>query len=113
LRYCLLQGEHGIECVAIPADHMYQFVALNRRLHKEIDKLTSKVKPYLPDLIAECTDIEVHSPTLTVYMGLDYVTKLEEHFAKTQENEYPLISLLTEIRAFQAQLEYLEEEGEL
>ncbi|MGW9129073.1 hydrolase/acyltransferase, partial [Paenibacillus chitinolyticus] len=30
--------------------------------------------------------------------------------ASLQENEYPLISLLTEIRALQAQLEFLNEE---
>lgn len=42
--------------------------------------------------------------------GLDYVSRLEQRFASLQESEYPLISLLTEIRALQAQLEFLAEE---
>lgn len=110
MRYCLLQAGNGLEFVAIPKDHMYQFVALIRRLHKEIDKLTANQKPSLPTVLAECSDLEVHSSEYRIISGLDYINRLESSFASIQEENYPLISLLTEIRAFQAQLEYLAEE---
>lgn len=113
MRYCLLQGQEGLEFVAIPQDHMYQFVALFRRLHKEIDKLTAGQKPSLPTVIAECSDLELVSYDHEVVSGLDYINRLEASFAEVQEENYPLISLLTEIRAFQAQLEYLAEEEEI
>lgn len=110
MRYCLLQAQKGLEFVAIPKDHMYQFVALIRRLHKENDKLTANQKPSLPIVLAECSDLEVHSSEHRIVSGLDYINRLEGSFASIQEEIYPLISLLTEIRAFQAQLEYLAEE---
>lgn len=111
MRYCLLQGSNGLEFVAIPKDHMYQLVALIRRLHKEIDKLTATNKPALPTIIAECGELEVHDSNCRLVDGLDYINELEKSFESIQETEYPLISLLTEIRAFQAQLEYLAEEA--
>ena len=110
MRYCLLNGQKGLEFIAIPADHMYQFIALNRRLHKEIDKLTTPNKPALPDVLAECSKLDLLSTDYTVQKGLEYINHLEKQFAEIKEENYPLISLLTEIRAFQAQLEYLEEE---
>ncbi|RKD22601.1 hydrolase/acyltransferase [Ammoniphilus oxalaticus] len=110
MRYCLLQGENGLQFIAIPKDHMYQLVALIHRLHKEIDKLTAKEKPTLPIVLAECSELEILSPHCEIISGLDYINELEKSFNDVQETEYPLISLLTEIRAFQAQLEYLAEE---
>jgi hypothetical protein len=110
MRYCLLQSPAGLEFVSIPKDHMYQFVALFRRLHKEIDKLTAQNKPSLPTVIAECSDLEILSGNHAIQTGLVYINQLEKQFAAISEENYPLISLLTEIRAFQAQLEYLEEE---
>ncbi|RXT05196.1 hydrolase/acyltransferase [Ammoniphilus sp. CFH 90114] len=113
MRFCILQGQSGLEFVAIPKDHMYQFVALFRRLHKEIDKLTAGEVPTLPSVIAECSDLEMVSYDHEVVTGLDYINRLEATFVEIQEENYPLISLLTEIRAFQAQLEYLAEEEEI
>lgn len=110
MRYCLLQGSNGLQFVAIPKDHMYQLVALIHRLHKEINKLTAESKPSLPTVLAECSELEIHSSDCRLVSGLDYINELEQSFAGIQESQYPLISLLTEIRAFQAQLEYLEEE---
>lgn len=110
MRYCLLQAGNGLEFVAIPTDHMYQFVALIQRLHKEMDKLTAAQKPSLSTVLAECSDLEILSSEHQIVRGLDYINRLESSFASIQEENYPLISLLTEIRAFQAQLEYLEEE---
>lgn len=112
MRFCLLQGPQGLEFVSIPGDHMYQFVALFRRLHKEMDKLTAGEKPVLPTVIAEFSDLELVSYDHAVVDGLAYINRLEGMFAEIQEENYPLISLLTEIRAFQAQLEYLAEEEE-
>ncbi|MDF2682245.1 MAG: hydrolase/acyltransferase [Brevibacillus sp.] len=110
MRYLLLQEGTGLQFVALPESHMYQLVALLKRLHKEIDKLTIADRPDLPHVVAECADLELLSNDQAIVDGLDYVSKLETRFASLQENEYPLISLLTEIRALQAQLEYLHEE---
>jgi len=112
MRYCLLRDQDQLEFVAIPADHMYQLIALIRRLHKEIDKLTAKSKPSIPVVLAECSDLEIHSTDCPIIPGLQYINRLESSFAEIPEENYPLISLLTEIRAFQAQLEYLAEELE-
>ncbi|MNG39073.1 hypothetical protein D3C84_1269940 [compost metagenome] len=50
---------------------------------------------------------------MRIVSGLDYLNELERDFASIQEKSYPLISLLTEIRALQAQLEqWYEEEYE-
>jgi len=110
MRYLLLQEAAGLGFVALPESHMYQLVALLKRLHKEIDKLTIADRPELPHVVAECADLELLSQDFAVVDGLDYVSRLERSFASLQESEYPLISLLTEIRALQAQLEYLQEE---
>lgn len=110
MRYLMLQENTGLHFVALPESHMYQLVALFKRLHKEIDKLTIADRPELPAVLAECADLELLGSELSVTDGLAYVSGLERRFASLQENEYPLISLLTEIRALQAQLEFLNEE---
>jgi hypothetical protein len=105
MRYGMLQlGEH-LEFVEMPATHMYQLTALNRRLHKEIDKLSAGNIPQLPILAVECDNLEVIDERYPVTSGLDYINRLEQNFAAISETAYPLISLLTEIRALQAQLE--------
>ncbi len=109
----VLQGSQSIEFVEMPATHMYQLTALNQRLHKELKKLTASHIPELPHMIAECRDLELVQPRYTITHGLDYINRLEQTFAAIQENAYPLISLLTEIRALQAQLEqWYEEDAE-
>ncbi|HJV45467.1 MAG TPA: hydrolase/acyltransferase [Bacillota bacterium] len=113
MRYCLLQSQSGLRFISVPKDYMYQLVALIRRLHKEIDKLTAPNKPSLPIIIAEFSDLELISNEYKIETGLSYINQLEQSFAAISEEHYPLISLLTEIRAFQAQLEYLAEEGEI
>ncbi|MDR7319203.1 hydrolase/acyltransferase [Brevibacillus nitrificans] len=110
MRYLLLQEGTGLQFVSLPESHMYQLVALLKRLHKEIDKLTIADRPQLPEVVAECGELELLKSELAISDGLDYVSSLETRFASLQESEYPLISLLTEIRALQAQLEYLQEE---
>ncbi|MED4586314.1 hydrolase/acyltransferase [Brevibacillus choshinensis] len=110
MRYLLLQEGTGLQFVALPESHMYQLVALLKRLHKEIDKLTIADRPDLPHVVAECANLELLSNVYMIMDGLVYVSQLEARFASLQESEYPLISLLTEIRALQAQLEYLHEE---
>jgi hypothetical protein len=53
------------------------------------------------------------NPNYSVINGLAYMNQLESSFAAIRETSYPLISLLTEIRALQAQLEqWVEEEME-
>ncbi len=109
-----MKGEHNLSFVEMPETHAYQLSALNLRLHKEIDKLTADNIPQLPYAIAECADVEIHDPSVVIKGGLDYINELEKDFAGIQEKSYPLISLLTEIRALQAQLEqWYEEEAEL
>lgn len=110
MRYLLLQENTGLKFVALPESHMYQLVALMKRLHKEIGKLTIADRPELPIVVAECADLEVLNSDYAVTEGLDYVSGLEKRFASLNESQYPLISLLTEIRALQAQLEFLNEE---
>lgn len=110
MRYLILQEKSGLHFVALPESYMYQLVALLKRLHKEIDKLTIADRPELPSVIAECAEMEMLNSEFAVQEGLDYVSQLERRFAALQEKEYPLISLLTEIRALQAQLEFLSEE---
>ncbi|WP_019536768.1 hypothetical protein [Paenibacillus ginsengihumi] len=114
MRYALLKANDRLEFVEMPATHMYQLTALNRRLHKELDKLTAAEIPTLPVLVAEFDNLELVQPGYEVQNGLDYVSRLEQSFVAIQERNYPLISLLTEIRALQAQLEqWYEEEEEL
>ncbi|MBJ6361316.1 hydrolase/acyltransferase [Paenibacillus sp. GCM10012307] len=114
MRYILMKGKQSLSFVEMPESHAYQLSALNLRLHKEIDKLTADNIPQLPYAVAECADVEIHDPTVVIANGLDYINELEKDFASIQEKSYPLISLLTEIRALQAQLEqWYEEEAEL
>ncbi|MCZ8512573.1 hydrolase/acyltransferase [Paenibacillus filicis] len=114
MRYALLQLSDRLEFVEMPATHMYQLAALNQRLHKELDKLTSDSVPALPVFIAEFDELELVHPKYAVQHGLQYINALEQDFSSIQEKEYPLVSLLTEIRALQAQLEqWYEEEEEL
>jgi hypothetical protein len=110
MRYLLLKQQDELQIVVMPDSYMYQLVALLKRLHKEVGKLTSADRPELPEVIAECGQMELHSDRLSIVDGLDYVSLLEREFARLKETEYPLISLLTEIRALQAQLEFLKEE---
>ncbi len=110
MRYLILQETTGLRFVAMPESYMYQLVALLKRLHKEIDKLTIADRPELPTVLAECADLEMLSGSHQVEEGLSYVSELEQRFSRLQEGVYPLISLLTEIRALQAQLEFLQED---
>jgi hypothetical protein len=113
MRFVMLQKEQALIFVEMPSSYAYQLSALNRRLHKEIDKLTASDLPVLPYVIAEFNDLDILDPSLKVIGGLDYINELEQTFAKIDEKAYPLISLLTEIRALQAQLEqWYEEEYE-
>jgi hypothetical protein len=112
MRYVLLKQSDNILFVEMPASHAYQLSALNLRLHKEIDKLTAEHIPNLPYAVAECDDVELHDTSITIVSGLDYINSLEQDFAVVKEKAYPLISLLTEIRALQAQLEQWYEEYE-
>lgn len=112
MRYGILKLGDRLEFVEMPASHMYQLTALNRRLHKEIEKLTADNVPELPHMIAECADLEIVDVQYNVIGGLDYINQLEKTFAAINEKSYPIVSLLTEIRALQAQLEqWYEEEG--
>lgn len=112
LRYALLKESNQWFVVAMPEDHMYQLTALHVRLHKELDKLTVDQVPSLANVIAECNDLDVLDENLIVKRGFAYLSELEQRFAGLQEKNYPLISLLTEIRALQAQMEQWEEEQE-
>lgn len=112
MRYVLLKQHDSISFVEMPDTHAYQLSALNLRLHKEIDKLTAEHVPSLPYAVAECNDVLLHDSSISIVSGLDYINSLEQDFASVQEKSYPLISLLTEIRALQAQLEQWYEEYE-
>jgi len=112
MRYVILQQDNQLEYVEMPADYAYQLSALNLRLHKEISKLTVADVPTLPHAIAECSNLELLQDGTQTIGGLHYINTLEQSFAELQEKEYPLISLLTEIRALQAQLEQWYEEYE-
>src|SRR5690606_2965101 len=96
MRYVLLQQESKLTFVEMPASHAYQLSALNLRLHKEVDKLTADEVPNLPLAVAECDNVELHSQTVALISGLDYINQLESEFAAVKEQSYPLISLLTE-----------------
>ena len=112
MRYVIMKQDHSIVFIEMPATHAYQLSALNLRLHKEIDKLTAALVPSLPFAVAECDNVELHDTSIEVISGLDYINKLEKDFREVKEKAYPLISLLTEIRALQAQLEQWYEEYE-
>ncbi|MFC4597358.1 hydrolase/acyltransferase [Cohnella hongkongensis] len=114
MSYVLLQHEHGsLDFVEMPASHAYQLSALNLRLHKELSKLTADNVPKLPKAIAEFRSLELLDEKRAPIGGLHYVNELERTFASIREDSYPLIALLTEIRALQAQLEQWYEEEEL
>ncbi|WP_308638489.1 hydrolase/acyltransferase [Paenibacillus silvisoli] len=110
MRYIVMKSEQELSFVEMPESHAYQLSALNLRLHKEIDKLTAASVPVLPYAIAECADVELHDKSVVIESGLDYMNRLEKDFSSIEEKSYPLISLLTEIRALQAQLEQWYEE---
>lgn len=112
MRYVLMQQQQILTFVEMPHSYAYQLSALNLRLHKEIDKLTAEHIPSLPYAVAECDHIDLHDSSISIVSGLDYINQLEQDFAGVQEKSYPLISLLTEIRALQAQLEQWYEEYE-
>ncbi|CAM3635953.1 hydrolase/acyltransferase [Cohnella lubricantis] len=111
--YILMQRPDGsLLWVEMPATHAYQLSALNLRLHKEIAKLTADNIPELPKAVAECNGLELLNENEVPVGGLAYINELERAFAAIRESSYPLISLLTEIRALQAQLEQWYEEEE-
>ncbi|AWB43824.1 hydrolase/acyltransferase [Paenibacillus sp. CAA11] len=113
MRYCIMQLDNELLYIEMPADYAYQLSALNLRLNKEISKLTAEQVPSLPLAVAECEKLDLLRETDSVIQGLDYINELERAFSSIQESSYPLISLLTEIRALQAQLEqWYEEEAE-
>lgn len=114
MTYVLLQrGDGSLLFVEMPATHAYQLSALNLRLHKELSKLTADNIPQLPRAIAEIGRLELFEGVdAEVKSGMTYINELEASFAAVRESAYPLVSLLTEIRALQAQLEqWYEEEG--
>ncbi len=110
MRYILLQSNDQLTFVEMPASHAYQLTALHHRLHKEIGKLTAEEVPVLPQAVAEFDSLELSTPEHAITHGLAYINQLEQDFAAIQERAYPLIALLTEIRALQAQLEQWYEE---
>ncbi|WP_438347447.1 hydrolase/acyltransferase [Paenibacillus sp. FA6] len=113
MRYVILQLQHELQFVEMPTDYAYQLSALNLRLNKEIAKLTAANVPTLPLAVAECDALDLLQEQYKIQGGLDYINELETSFASIDEKSYPLISLLTEIRALQAQLEqWYEEEME-
>ncbi|HEX7055687.1 MAG TPA: hydrolase/acyltransferase [Bacilli bacterium] len=105
MRYCILNDQGRTLFVEIPASHAYQLTALHQRLHKEIGKLTAAAVPSLPIVLAECEHVEIVDPELSILKSIDYINQMEKTWAAIDERHYPLISLLTEIRALQAQLE--------
>ncbi|RKP44784.1 hydrolase/acyltransferase [Cohnella endophytica] len=114
MSYVILQEEQGgLLFVEMPASHAYQLSALNLRLHKELTKLTADNVPKLPRAIAECRALDLLDENQTPAGGLQYVNELEQTFSSIREGSYPLVSLLTEIRALQAQLEQWYEDEDL
>lgn len=114
MSYVLLQQEDGeLQFVEMPASHAYQLSALNLRLHKELTKLTADNVPKLPKAIAEFRALDLLDEKRFPIGGLQYVNELEQTFASIREGSYPLVSLLTEIRALQAQLEQWYEDEEM
>lgn len=107
------QPDASLLLVEIPATHAYQLSALILRLHKELSKLTADNVPALPQVIAECREVELLDPSVRRMDSLTYIKDLEQAFASIREQSYPVIALLTEIRALGAQLEqWYEEESE-
>jgi len=106
----LLQDGAELIFVEMPATYAYQLEALIIRLHKELGKLTADNVPSLPHAVAELSRVEFLQDKYSITRGLDYINQLEASFAAIREQSYPLIALLTEIRALQAQLEQWYEE---
>lgn len=114
MSYVILQEDQGgLQFVEMPASHAYQLSALNLRLHKELSKLTADNVPKLPRAIAECRSLDLLDENLVPAGGLQYVNELEQTFSSIREDSYPLVSLLTEIRALQAQLEQWYEDEDM
>lgn len=113
MRYVILQREQNLIFVEMPREYAYQLSALNLRLNKEVGKLTADNIPVLPLAVAECEELDLLQESLSVRSGLEYVQELESSFSSLKEENYPLISLLTEIRALLAQLEQWYEEEQL
>lgn len=114
MTYVILQGpDGGLQFVEMPDTHAYQLSALLLRLHKEVSKLTADNVPVLPHPVAECKALELLDKNRQIVSGLDYINRLERSFAAIRETAYPLVALLTEIRALQAQLEQWYEEAGL
>lgn len=113
MKYVILQQDQELKFIEMPGEYAYQLSALNLRLNKEIDKLTAKQVPVLPLAVAECDSLDLLQESLHITSGLDYINELESSFSAIREENYPLISLLTEIRALQAQLEQWYEEEDL
>ncbi|WP_128895718.1 hydrolase/acyltransferase [Longirhabdus pacifica] len=113
MKYVILKDDLNIQFVEMPYHYAYQLSALHQRLHKEISKLTVATKPSLAYVVAECEKLERIDPNASMMSGLDYINMIEKRFSEVNETSYPIISLLTEIRALQAQLEqWYEEEYE-
>jgi hypothetical protein len=107
------QQDSSLLFVEIPSTHAYQLSALILRLHKELSKLTADNVPVLPHVIAECREAELLDPSVQRMDSLTYIRDLENTFASVREQSYPIIALLTEIRALGAQLEqWYEEEAD-
>ncbi len=110
MKFVILQDQQAIRFVEIPESHAYQLTALHHRLNKEVGKLTAADVPDLPKALAECDGLELTDNSQTIVSALDYINGLETEWSSIQEKSYPIISLLTEIRALQAQLEQWYEE---
>ena len=112
MKVMILKRDNDLQFVSMPETYAYQLTALHQRLHKELPKLTAEQVPHLPAVIAECADLELIDESYTIINGLEYINELEQSFAGIDEKSYPIIALLTEIRALQAQLEQWFEEME-
>jgi desulfoferrodoxin (superoxide reductase-like protein) len=111
MRYCILEQGESIQFVSIPDEYVNQFIALIRRLHKEIGKLSVSLPPSLPHVLGESHHIDWLEKS-HVQDGLSYLIHLENDFMELEDSQYPVIALLTEIRALKAQFEHLLEEDE-
>src|ERR1700676_1279205 len=69
MRYGMLQLGDALEFVEMPATHMYQLTALNRRLHKEIAKFTEGNIPQLAVMTIECDNLEIMDDRFPITSG--------------------------------------------
>jgi hypothetical protein len=96
----------------MPADYSYQLIALLQRLEKEVTKLPTVAADFLPRSLLEFTNMD-NIALLKVTDGLQFLNELEAKFVSIQANTaYPVIALLTEIRALQAQMEQWYDDNE-